>query len=184
VQKEKTSFQSSNNIIKGILIGMTLFIIIWQCSNFKTNNNKPETQIIENNNHQEEVKRPELIACYEPKDEIFTWVEKMPKYAGCEILDEKLANDCTIKNIQRYTAQVAYPAEAIDMYIEGKVYIRFVVDPKGLVTEVELLSGVNKYLDHAALNHIKKMPKFVSPGYQRGKTVKVQYIIPINFKFE
>ena len=39
-----------------------------------------------------------------------------------------------------------------------------------------------KIVDNAAINHIKKMPKFAKPGIQRGKNLKVEYSIPINFK--
>lgn len=116
------------------------------------------------------------------EQEIFTVVEDMPKFKGCENLSGDAATQCTMQKIQAYTAQVDYPQIAIDNDIEGKVYIRFVVDAKGKVSEVKLLRGVDKLLDNAAMKHIKNMPAFASPGKQRGKAVKVQYNIPIVFK--
>ncbi len=116
------------------------------------------------------------------EQEIFTVVEDMPKFKGCEKLSGDAATQCTMQKIQAYTAKVDYPQIAIDNDIEGKVYIRFVVDAKGKVSEVKLLRGVDKLLDNAALKHIKNMPTFASPGKQRGKAVKVQYNIPIVFK--
>jgi protein TonB len=116
------------------------------------------------------------------EQEIFTVVEDMPKFKGCEKLSGDAASQCTMQKIQAFTAKVDYPQIAIDNDIEGKVYIRFVVDKKGKVSDVTLLRGVDKLLDNAALKHIKNMPAFVSPGKQRGKPVKVMYSIPIVFK--
>lgn len=116
------------------------------------------------------------------EQEIFTVVEDMPKFKGCENLSGDAATQCTMQKIQAYTAKVDYPQIAIDNDIEGKVYIRFVVDAKGKVSDVKLLRGVDKLLDNAAMKHIKNMPAFASPGKQRGKPVKVQYNIPIVFR--
>ena len=116
------------------------------------------------------------------EQEIFTVVEDMPKFKGCESLSGDAATACTMQKIQAYTAKVDYPQIAIDNDIEGKVYISFVVDRDGSVKEVTLLRGVDKLLDNAAMKHIKGLPKFASPGKQRGKAVKVKYNIPIVFK--
>lgn len=116
------------------------------------------------------------------EQEIFTVVEDMPKFKGCENLSGDKAAQCTMKKIQEYTAKVDYPQIAIDNDIEGKVYISFVVDKDGSVKDVTLLRGVDKLLDNAAMKHIKGLPKFASPGKQRGKSVKVKYNIPIVFK--
>ena len=57
----------------------------------------------------------------------------------------------------------------------------FVVDKTGKVTNVKILRGVDKYLDAEAVRVVSSLPKF-SPGKQRGKSVKVQYNVPISFK--
>lgn len=116
------------------------------------------------------------------EQEIFTIVEDMPKFKGCEHLKGNDATNCTNQEIQKFIAKnIVYPPMALENDIEGKVFIRFVVDAKGDVTDVSIAKGADSLLDNAALKLVKTMPKF-TPGKQRGKAVPVQYIIPINFK--
>ena len=163
-------------IIKALIIGFTIYFVFGKPFDFNfLNNEKTEdTEVDFYDDTETDVKNNE--------EEIFTVVEFMPVFKGCESLKGDDATQCTIQKIQAYTSKVDYPQIAIDNYIEGKVYIRFVIDTKGNVFEVKLLRGVDKLLDNAALNHIKKMPKFAKPGFQNGKAVKVQYNIPIVFK--
>jgi protein TonB len=116
------------------------------------------------------------------EQEIFTIVEDMPKFKGCESLKGNDATSCTNQEIQKFIAKnIVYPPMALENDIEGKVFIRFVVDAKGDVIDVSIAKGADSMLDNAALKLVKTMPKF-TPGKQRGKAVPVQYIIPINFK--
>jgi len=116
------------------------------------------------------------------EQEIFTIVEDMPKFKGCENLKGNDATNCTNQEIQKFIAKnIVYPPMALENDIEGKVFIRFVVNAKGEVTDVSIAKGADSLLDNAALKLVKTMPKF-TPGKQRGKAVPVQYIIPINFK--
>jgi len=127
---------------------------------------------------------PTIISPEEkPKEqEIFTIVEDMPKFKGCENLKGNDATNCTNQEIQKFIAKnIVYPPMALENDIEGKVFIRFVVDAKGDVIDVSIAKGADSLLDNAALKLVKTMPKF-TPGKQRGKAVPVQYIIPINFK--
>ena len=73
-----------------------------------------------------------------------------------------------------------YPPMAKEYNITGKVYVRFVVDKSGSVTNVEVVRGVDKSLDAEAVRVIKSLPKY-KPGKQRGKAVKVMFTVPINF---
>ena len=116
------------------------------------------------------------------EQEIFTIVEDMPKFKGCENLSGNEATTCTNTEIQKFIAKnIVYPPMALENDIEGKVFVRFVVNPKGEVIDVTIAKGADSLLDNAALKLVKTMPKF-TPGKQRGKAVPVQYIIPINFK--
>ena len=74
-----------------------------------------------------------------------------------------------------------YPPIAKENNITGRVFVSFVVDKSGNVTEVKVLRGVDKYLDKEALRVVSSLPKF-TPGKQRGKAVKVQYNVPISYK--
>jgi len=115
---------------------------------------------------------------------IYTVAEEMPIFKSCEHLEAKEAENCTNKAIQQFIAQVDYPQTAIDNDVQGKVYVRFLIDQTGNVTEISIAKGVDALIDNVALEHIKKMPTFAKPGFQDGKPVIVQYIVPINFRID
>lgn len=101
--------------------------------------------------------------------EIFFIVEEMPQFPGGETA------------LRKYIAEnVRYPEMAKENDIQGTVYVRFVVDEKGKVTNVELLRGVDPLLDKEALRVVKSLPDW-KPGKQRGKAVKVSHSVPIKF---
>ncbi|MEX2336568.1 MAG: TonB family protein [Fulvivirga sp.] len=74
-----------------------------------------------------------------------------------------------------------YPAQARRMGIEGKVYVQFVVDKDGSLTEVKAVKGIGAGCDEEAVRVIKNAPKW-SPPKQRGKPVKQRIILPITFR--
>ncbi len=112
----------------------------------------------------------------------FTLVECMPHWQGCEnTKDEEDRSRCTFSNIQQYLAKnIIYPNSAKNNNITGIVYVTFVLDTKGMVKDARVLRGVSPELDEEALRVISSMPQWI-PGTQKGKTVKVQYNIPIKF---
>jgi len=73
-----------------------------------------------------------------------------------------------------------YPQAAIDAKIEGTVYLTFIVEKDGTVTNVTVLKGVNPLLDEEAIKVISESPKW-SPGLQRGQPVRVRFQIPLSF---
>ena len=75
---------------------------------------------------------------------------------------------------------VRYPAIAKEYGIQGKVFVQFIVDKSGAVTNVKIVRGVDKHLDAEAVRVVKSLPKY-KPGKQRGKPVRVMFTIPINF---
>jgi protein TonB len=75
---------------------------------------------------------------------------------------------------------IVYPSIPRDNGKQGKVYVSFIIDKEGNVTNVEIVRGVEKHLDKEAIRVIKKMPKW-KPGKQRGIPVKVKYTIPVNY---
>lgn len=78
---------------------------------------------------------------------------------------------------------VKYPVIAQENGIQGKVYVKFVVDEQGSVSKAEVLRGVDVSLDREALRVINSLPNF-KPGRQRGKPVKVYYNAVINFQLQ
>ncbi len=76
---------------------------------------------------------------------------------------------------------VDYPDFAYEIGIEGTVYVQFVIDAQGFVTQTEIKKGADKLLDKEALKVISNMPEW-KPGMQNGHAVAVRMIIPIKFE--
>lgn len=75
---------------------------------------------------------------------------------------------------------VNYPSRAKRLGVQGKVYVKFLVDKDGTVYDVSVFKGVSDELDAEAVRVVKKMPKW-SPGTQKGIPVKSQFVLPIYF---
>ncbi len=75
---------------------------------------------------------------------------------------------------------ISYPQEVKECGIRGKVYVKFYVEKDGSLTNFEIIRGVHRSLDEEALEAIKNMPKW-NPGEQKGKKVRVRFILPVNF---
>ena len=106
------------------------------------------------------------------EQEIFQIVEEMPAYPGG---DQKLM-EYVAKNIK-------YPQIARETGIQGRVFVGFVVEPDGSVSNVKVLRGIGGGCDEEAVRVVKNMPKW-KPGKQRGKAVRVSYMLPVNFKLQ
>lgn len=76
---------------------------------------------------------------------------------------------------------IVFPESALEMGIEGRVTVQFVVNSKGKIEKISVLRGVDPVLDQAVVNAIQSSPKW-TPGKQGGKPVKQQFVIPVNFK--
>lgn len=105
--------------------------------------------------------------------EVFTIVEEMPEFpGGMEKLTEYLSMN------------VRYPVEAREKGIQGRVFVKFVVEPDGSVSNVAVTrSAGDDSIDEEAVRVVQSMPKW-KPGKQRGRPVRVSLIAPINFKLQ
>ncbi|HLN52710.1 MAG TPA: energy transducer TonB [Lentimicrobium sp.] len=101
--------------------------------------------------------------------EIFTVVEESPSFPGGDAA-----------RIQFLQQNIVYPQMARESGIQGTVYVTFVVERDGRVTDVRVLRGIGGGCDEEAIRVIKAMPKW-NPGKQRGKPVRVQFNMPIKF---
>jgi periplasmic protein TonB len=108
----------------------------------------------------------------EKSDEPFMMVELMPTFKGGGI--EKFRDW-----VQKRTI---YPVMAQDNGIQGKVYLTFVVERDGTVTNVKIVKGVDKLLDDESIKAIESSPKW-TPGLQRGRPVRVRFTINLVFAF-
>lgn len=89
--------------------------------------------------------------------------------------------DGEFKMVEYLRDNLKYPEPAKKKGIEGKVYIQFVVEEDGSITNVKIMRSVNKWLDAEAFRVIKSMPKW-NPGTQNGEPVRTTMMLPINFK--
>lgn len=74
-----------------------------------------------------------------------------------------------------------YPKDAWAKGIEGKVFVKFIVDKEGNVSNVEIMKGLSPSTDKEAIRLVSSFPKW-SPGRQNGRAVKSQFILPIPFR--
>ena len=109
----------------------------------------------------------------EEEQQIFVVVEDMPTFKGGGV---SAFRNYVQKNIK-------YPTVAAENGIEGTVFVKFVVDTDGGISNVEVMRGVDPALDDEAKRVIRNAPKW-EPGKQRGKPVRVQFTIPIVFKLQ
>ena len=105
-------------------------------------------------------------------DEVFKVVEVDPEFPG------------GVEALYKYLAEnIKYPLMAKNNKVEGRVFITFVIEKDGNVSDAKVLRSVNEELDAEALRVINAMPKW-KPGMQQGVPVRVQYNIPITFKLQ
>lgn len=110
-----------------------------------------------------------VVAEPEP-EEIFTIVEQQPTFPGGEAE--------MIKYIQKNTK---YPYAAQKAEVQGTVYLQFVVNPDGRLSDFQVVRGQGFGLDEEALRVAKTMPNW-APGKMGGRAVKVRVSIPVKFK--
>ena len=115
---------------------------------------------------------PEMGEVGNPEHDVYQIVEQMPEFPnGQEALMLYIAK------------QVKYPAEAKKAGAYGRVFVGFIVEPDGSLSDFKVLRGIGYGCDEEALRIVKSMPKW-QPGMQRGKAVRVQYLVPVNFRLE
>lgn len=130
------------------------------------------SMVLAQTNHEEILPPAEKnVGGSEEKDAPLVSVEQMPKFPGGEAAMFKYIGD-----------NVKYPKAAQKAGIAGIVYVYFIVDRKGNVTNAEVKRGVKggEELNEEALRVIKEMPQW-EPGYQNAKPVSVALTLPIRF---
>jgi periplasmic protein TonB len=132
--------------------------IIKDCDATKDNKNK-QAQVLPDNKQKVD-------------ESIFVVVENMPEFPGGDLALRKFI-----------AASIKYPVSASENGIQGKVFVNFVVDKDGRISNVKVARGVDPSIDREALRVVMTLPKW-RPGLQRGKAVRVSYTIPISFQLQ
>jgi protein TonB len=104
--------------------------------------------------------------------EIFTVVESMPEFPGGPA-----------KMMEYIAKNIKYPAMARESGIQGRVFVNFVVEPDGSVSNVKVLRGIGGGCDEEAVRVVESMPTW-TPGRQRGKAVRVSFNLPVRFTLQ
>jgi periplasmic protein TonB len=121
----------------------------------------------------QDTKVEEIIVKEEPKeetDEIFTIVEESAAPKGGMGAFYKYVQD-----------KMKYPPQARRMGIDGKVFVEFVVNKDGSISDVRAVKGIGAGCDEEAVRVVQSAPSW-TPGKQRGKPVKQRMVLPITFK--
>lgn len=123
----------------------------------------------------EEVTHIDLIE-EEPEEEVveevFLVVEDQPEPKG------------GIASFYEYLSEnIRYPDEARRIGISGRVFVEFVVDKDGRLTDARVVKGIGGGCDEEAVRVVLKAPAW-KPGRQRGRPVKVRMTVPVYFKLE
>ncbi len=124
------------------------------------------------------------------EDPIFKVVEEMPRFPGCEDIKGSIKEktDCSNQKLIEYIyTNVRYPEIAKEKGIEGVTVVKFVVEKDGSITDVKSERTIGGGCDEEALRVVrsfKEMSQKWIPGKQRGKNVRVQFLLPIKFKLE
>ena len=105
-------------------------------------------------------------------DKVLEKAEVMPEYPG----GDQAMMDFVAKNVQ-------YPQEARDKEISGRVLVSFVIEKDGSIADVKVVKGIGGGCDEEAVRVVKAMPKW-KPGKDKGKPLRVSYMMPFTFKLQ
>ncbi len=105
----------------------------------------------------------------ENPNQIFTAVEQVPLFPGGP------------EGFGKYLSKaIHYPSIARENGTQGKVYVTFVVERDGSLTDVKVVRGIGDGCDEEAARALRASPKW-KPGIQNGRPVRVQYSVPVSF---
>jgi protein TonB len=108
----------------------------------------------------------------ETNEDLFRWVEEMPRYKTDE------------SEIYKFFAEnIKYPEIAKRAGVEGRVTLQFILSKDGTITNISVLKGIGAGCDEEAVRVLGLMGKW-SPGRQNGHPVRVVMSIPIMFKLQ
>ncbi len=105
-------------------------------------------------------------------DETYEVVDKNPSFPGGE------------KELYKFLASnMIYPKSSWDVGEQGRVFIQFVINTDGSISETRVWRSVSPALDAEALRVVQQMPRWI-PGQKNGKNVRVRFTIPITFRLQ
>ena len=106
------------------------------------------------------------------ENKVFDVVEQQPQFPGGMSELMKFLSD-----------NIVYPQIALESGLQGRVIVQFVVNKNGEIVNIQVVNGVDPFLDKEAVRVINTMPKWI-PGKQNGQAVNVKFTLPVNFKLK
>ena len=117
-----------------------------------------------------EIDTIENMAVNEPDSgTVFMVVEAMPEYPG--------GDTALMKYLQN---NLTYPEAAKESGVQGKVFVSFIIEKDGSLSDAIILRGLGYGCDQEALRVVQDMPAW-KPGQQRGKPIRVRFNLPVEF---
>lgn len=112
------------------------------------------------------------VVVEDDEDKIFTVVEQTAEFPG--------GMEALYKFLQK---NFRYPNSARRMNVSGRVFVQFIVDKEGKISNVEVVKGLSPDCDKEAIRVVELMPPW-KPAKQNGRSVKSKFVFPVVFKLQ
>ncbi len=171
MEQKKSTFQSLTAVVVFSLIFSMVTISCTDKNNIQ--NEQPEKgTALETPATGTTAPEAEPAQARKESDTIYTMTENMPEFPGGR------------KALMQYLAQnIKYPEEAKRDSIQGRVFINFIIEKDGSVSNAKVIRGIGHGCDEAALEVVRNMPNWI-PGEHDGQKVRVSFNIPIKYTLE
>lgn len=128
--------------------------------------------LISISSYAQEIPLPPEIECFNcPQvEEVYQFPDSAAKFPG--------GMDAILKYISE---NMKYPDILCSLL--GTVYIGFIIEKDGSVSNIEVLRGIHPELDKEAVRVIKSMPSW-QPAYEQGKIVRSREVLPVRFEMK
>lgn len=147
-----------------VLPGMLLVVAFLSAGTFRAEPVKAAVQPAE--------EKSRLMETVQPDTAVYSVVDKVPSFPG--------GSEACMKFLQ---TNIKYPEEALKKSITGTVFVNFIVEIDGRVTNVKVKRGIGGGCDEESVRVVKMMPNWI-PGEIKGKKVKVCFVLPIKYQRE
>ena len=163
-----TQSKKAKGVVIKALLTLPLFALLLFANCKSNENNTPKEKKIAAT--ETENASSAVATTSQGEDEVYMSVEKTPEFPG------------GVNAMMDYLrGNLKYPESAKKNKQEGRVFIGFIVEKDGSVSNVKVLRGVCEELDSEAVRVVKSMPTWIA-GRDKGEPVRVQYTLPIVFK--
>ena len=150
----------------------------------KINIFKKKDSIAIRNSPMKETKKSNFLPAKIKANTLLIVAEEMPRFPGCEINDLPLKEKqkCAEIKLLKYLQQnIEYPQIALSKGIQGIVYLQFVVEKNGKISNVKIMRDLGSECGQEARRVVQSMPSWI-PGKQGGNPMRVQFNLPVKFK--